>query len=241
MNVTPDFKPIEQEKIFTQILEQLKEKIRNGELQKGDRLPSERQLSQDFCVSRATLREAIRSLEMIGLIKCVQGDGNYITEDFANSFIEPLSLLFLLNKSEFMQMVQLRIALELMTAPLAAKKIDSLGVEKLEGYCEAIAKESDPDKQAALDQQFHYQIALIAGNDLITNILNAASTLIENMIKDVRAKMPEQNNLVNRQHEAILDAIRKKDVGAANRAMRQHADLIFKHMAAVESPAEENE
>lgn len=227
------FKPIEQEKFFLQILSQLKEKIRVGEIKKGDRLPAERQLAASLGVSRVTVREAIRAMELIGLVKCVQGDGNYITAAFDNSLIEPLSLMFLLNNGDVGKVLELRIALEVMVVQLAANCITPDEVRQLGELCAAVENETDKDKQADLDQRFHYQISVFCGNSLISNVLNAASVLIANQIRDTRSKMPDENDLVNAQHRAIVQALADRDPEAAKKAMLTHIDLILAHMSTI--------
>ena len=88
------FTSIDKGKVYLEIMRQIKEGIRSGQLKKGDRLPSERQMAEQLRVSRATVREAIRSLEIMGLINCVQGEGNFIPKNLDNSLTEPMSLIF---------------------------------------------------------------------------------------------------------------------------------------------------
>ena len=75
------FKPIKNIKVYEQVIEQIKEMIYQGELKRGDKLPSERELRAQFNVSRASIREAFRVLEMIGLIESRPGEGTFIRSD----------------------------------------------------------------------------------------------------------------------------------------------------------------
>ena len=77
-------------KVYEQVIEQIKSKIKSGEIKKGDRLPSEREMAESIGVSRASVREAIRALEVVGLVESRQGAGNYIKTNFDNSLFEPL-------------------------------------------------------------------------------------------------------------------------------------------------------
>ena len=79
------FKDISRKRVYLEIMDQIKEKIQRKELRPGDRLPPERQWSEQLGVSRATVREAIRSMEMIGLVTCRQGEGNFINDDFTSA------------------------------------------------------------------------------------------------------------------------------------------------------------
>ena len=107
------FTSIDKGKVYLEIMRQIKEGIRSGQLKKGDRLPSERQMAEQLGVSRATVREAIRSLEIMGLIRCVQGEGNFIPDNLDGSLKEPMSLIFLLNQGSIDDITELRRALEL--------------------------------------------------------------------------------------------------------------------------------
>ena len=107
------FKQIESKKVYNQIIEQIKDGILNGTFQKGMKLPSERAMSEQLHVSRASVREAIRSLEIMGLVQCKQGEGNYISSDVESSLVEQLKLMFMLNNGKFREINELRIALEM--------------------------------------------------------------------------------------------------------------------------------
>ena len=86
-------------KVYTKVINDIKEKILSGELKNGDRLPSEREMAERLDVSRTSIREAIRTLEIMGLIESKRGSGNYITNSFGNSLFEPLSIMFMLQYS----------------------------------------------------------------------------------------------------------------------------------------------
>ena len=75
-------------KVYDQFIEEIKNKIKCGEIKKGDKLPSEREMAESLRVSRASIREALRALEVIGLIESRQGAGNYIKTNFDNSLFE---------------------------------------------------------------------------------------------------------------------------------------------------------
>ena len=92
------FKEIGEEKTFNGILKQIIENIQNGKLKPGAALPAERNMAETMGVSRAAVREALRALELLGILKSVPGGGNYITDDLDTWLIGPLSILFQLIK-----------------------------------------------------------------------------------------------------------------------------------------------
>ena len=90
-------KPIKNINIPNKIMEQIKTNIINKELRPGDRLPSEREIAEKTGASRASVREALRSLEMIGVIKTIWGDGSYVNDNIEDNLSESIELLFSLS------------------------------------------------------------------------------------------------------------------------------------------------
>ena len=125
------FKKIRDERAFNGILNQIIENIQNGSLKAGDALPAERTMAEIMGVSRPAVREALRALELLGIVKPVPGGGNYITEDLDTWLIEPLSILFRLNNGYLRQNQQFRAALEREAAILAARKCTPLDAAEL--------------------------------------------------------------------------------------------------------------
>ena len=87
--------PIKNTKVYEKVIEQVKDLVKSGELKSGDKLPPERDLSEQLQVSRTSIREALRALEMLGLVETKQGEGNFIKTDFENSLVEPLSIVYM--------------------------------------------------------------------------------------------------------------------------------------------------
>ena len=223
------FTSIDKGKVYLEIMRQIKEGIRSGQLKKGDRLPSERQMSEQLGVSRATVREAIRSLEIMGLIHCVQGEGNFIPNNLDSSLTEPMSLIFLLNQGSVDDITELRRALELEAVALAAERITTANLERLNDLCNLLESDVDKKEKAEADNLFHYEIARASGNSLILSILNSASLLIESLIEDVRAKIfaYEGNDAaINAQHRCIVQALEEGSREKAIDSMQAHFHLI---------------
>jgi GntR family transcriptional regulator, transcriptional repressor for pyruvate dehydrogenase complex len=223
------FNRIERPRVLRAILDQIKESIAGGKLKKGDKLPSERQMSEMLGVSRAAIREAVKSLEMIGLVECVQGGGNYIARNLENSMTEPLSIMFMLEGGSILQVQQLRRALEVTSARLAAVSINPDDLACLEDICRQMETRDSSADQAAADRSFHAVIAAASSNPLLITTQNAASALIENQIRDVRnAMLREKDTLVqvNVQHKEIVAALSAHSPEQAVAAMNRHMDYI---------------
>ena len=125
------FKEIRDERTFNGILNQIIENIQNGSLKAGTALPAERTMAETMGVSRPAVREVLRALELLGIVKPVPGGGNYITEDLDTWLIGPLSILFKLNNGYLRQNQQFRAALEREAAILAARKCTPLNAAEL--------------------------------------------------------------------------------------------------------------
>lgn len=222
------FKPIKSTKVYEQVIEQIKSMIVNGNLKKGDKLPSERELVEHLQVSRTSIREALRALQIIGLIECRQGEGNYIRNNVENSLFEPLSIMFMLQESTPGEIIEIRKILEVETAALAAQRISSEEIESLEILIKALKGSSSENDSVKIDKKFHYLIAQASRNFLIVNILNAISSLMDSYIKEARKRiLLDENNrgLLSKQHEDVYEALRARNSKKAAEAMKRHLDF----------------
>lgn len=223
------FTAIKTTKVYEQVIEQIKEMVSNGTLKRGDKLPSERELSVQLGVSRASIREALRALEVIGLLDCRQGEGNFIKENFENSLFEPLSIMFMLNKSKPQEVFELRTIIEVETVALAAKLITDEELGELKQLIDVMKNCEGEDNESKLDKEFHFKIAKVSKNFLIETILNTISTLIDSLIKDARLqilKNESNKNIIDYQHERIYNALAKRDSQEAASIMRMHMELV---------------
>ena len=112
--------PVKNTKIYEIVMEQIKDIVKKGEVKSGEKLPSERELGEKLEVSRASIREALKSLQILGLIESKHGEGNFINKNFENSLLEPLSIVFLLLGSKSEDVLELRKIIEPQIAALAA-------------------------------------------------------------------------------------------------------------------------
>jgi GntR family transcriptional repressor for pyruvate dehydrogenase complex len=227
------FKPIKNTKLYEQVIAQIKEMIASGNLKKGDKLPSERELVEKLQVSRASIREALRALQLIGLIECRQGEGNFIRENFEDSLFEPLSTIFMLNKGTTNEILELRRIIEVESAALAAEKITDEEVGEIMNLVEALKNAENEEEKVKIDKQFHYKIAAASQNSLVVSILESVSSLMEAFIQEARGSIliiEENKNIIAQQHENICNALRQRDGKKAANAMRKHLALIEKHI-----------
>jgi GntR family transcriptional regulator, transcriptional repressor for pyruvate dehydrogenase complex len=226
------FSPIKNTKVYEQVIEQIKQMIIDGTLKTGDKLPTERVLSEELQVSRTSIREALRALQIIGLVDCRQGEGNFINKEFENSLFEPLSMMFMLQESSSIEILELRRVIEAETAKMAAKKITDEELKSLGMLLKSFDNINNEEDNSEIDKKFHYEIAKASGNFLIFSILNAISSLMDAFIKDARKKiLSEEDNIevLAKQHWYIYEALQNHDPEKASEAMVKHLDFTNKY------------
>lgn len=218
-------------KVYDQIIEQIKNKIKNGEIKKGDRLPSEREMAESLNVSRTSVREAMRALEVIGLVESRQGAGNYIRTNFNDSLFEPLSIMFMLQECSIKEIYDLRETLELQCAKLSSKNIDDNELSLLEAILDRMYLANNEQESRDLDIKLHYLIAKSSRNVLLINILDVISQLMDEFIGKFRMQILHNGNTRENLleiHENLVRALKQRNELEVYNAMKQHFDLIRK-------------
>lgn len=227
------FREIGEERAFDGILKQIIENIQTGNLKAGAALPAERTMAETMGVSRPAVREVLRALELLGIVKSVPGGGNYIIENLDTWLIGPLSILFRLNNGYLRQNQQLRAALERETALLAAKKCTPLDAAELWMILARLDAAEDEKTRGKLDQELHQKIARIADNPMLYSVLSAADQLTENIIEGTRDYIMKKNqsaSVVDEQHHKLVEAIINGNVEEAELAMSQHMETIEQYL-----------
>jgi GntR family transcriptional regulator, transcriptional repressor for pyruvate dehydrogenase complex len=217
-----------QKKSYTKVIDYIKNQIRVGELSIGGKLPAERELSEMLGVSRNSVREAIRTLDNMGVISSQHGAGNYLTGNFESNMVESLSMMFLLNQIDYKQISQFRRGLELQALILAIDNITQKEIETLENIILQLEHETE-ENNVILDKKLHYTIAIASRNTLIFSILQALSELIDQFIIDLRREILSTEDSKIRLMEAHTDIVRciiNKDKSLAYEAINKHFGTI---------------
>lgn len=224
------FTPIKNKKLYQLVIDQIQEMIMTGKLKKGDKLPSERDLSEKMGVSRTSIREGLRALEIIGLIESRQGEGNYIKGNMESGFFEPLSVMFILSGGRPLDILEVRRTIEVEGAVLAAKRISEEQKEELKEIMDGLRNAKDEKESSEYDRKFHYMIAKCTGNYLIMNLFNVITSLMRDFIKDARWEILQANKsqeFLVKQHQLICDAIIENDPEKSALAMKEHIEYIY--------------
>jgi GntR family transcriptional regulator, transcriptional repressor for pyruvate dehydrogenase complex len=220
---------VKQRRIHEEIVEQIREQIAEGLLKPGDQLPSERELSEKFQVSRASLREAIRALESLGLVKIKSGDGTYIASSL-QTLLSPLTSVILQQKDVLLDIFEARQMIEPEMAALAAKRADSEEVEQMVAILEEQARQiAAGGTGMEADSAFHSMLAQAAKNKVILRLNDS----IMDSLRETRERSLHTNGRPTRSlagHHKILEAIRAKNPAKARRAMLEHLRAIERNV-----------
>lgn len=223
------FETIENKKISQIVIEQIQGMIMRGELKDGDKLPPERELTQTLNIGRPALREALKALEVIGVIESRHGQGNFVVNNTENSVFKPLSLSFKLSNGNIEEILELRRLIEDYTVKQAAILSDEKEVERLREIHNAMINAETTEQKSQYDKQFHYEIAKISKNILINSLLESTSYLFDSFInKTVRMSFFGEDSIdkIYEEHLRIIEAIEKHDDKEAAKRMQIHMNNI---------------
>lgn len=227
-----DFEPIKTSKVYEEVINQIKKMIYEGNLKRGDKLPSERELKANLNVSRASIREAFSALEMIGLIESRPGEGTFIKSNPDKNLLEPLSLALLLEEDVEQELLELRRVLEIDCVKLAAERINEKELERLLEILEKMETRTGFEEESIeLDRDFHHTIAKAGKNNVLFYVMTSIMEAMDFHIKHTRTKLvsrPETMNQFTIQHRKIFEAIKNNDSEAAMTNMREHLDYVEK-------------
>jgi GntR family transcriptional repressor for pyruvate dehydrogenase complex len=211
-----------------ELVDSLGDRIRAGQLQPGDKLPTEAAIMGEFDVSRTVVREAISRLQASGLVETRHGIGTFVNEPRA---VEPTFRIApedVATVADVVELLELRISLESEAAALAAQRRSP---ESLSAMAAALASfnvaiHADSDAVPS-DFHFHVEVARATGNRHFAELMTYLGTMIIPRTRlNTAARAPEGRlaylERVHREHEDILDAIRRQEPEAARAAMRTH-------------------
>src|SRR5580704_11835418 len=176
----PVYKAVRTSRLYEQIVQQIEESILKGALKPGDQLPAERELAQNFGVSRTAVREAVKALREKGLVEAYSGRGTYITNGTSQAIRQSLDLMSRIGQQEGLaDLAELRQILEPEIAALAAERIeDQLLATMREAVATMDRSLHDPDAYIEADLDFHLALAEAAANPMVLSLLDSIVGLL---------------------------------------------------------------
>ncbi|ABX41690.1 FadR/GntR family transcriptional regulator [Lachnoclostridium phytofermentans] len=217
-----------QKKSYSKVIDYIKHQIMAGQLRIGDKLPAERELSEALGVSRNSVREAVRTLDIMGVISSQHGAGNYVQGNFENNLVESMSMMFLLNQINYEQISQLRLGLEMQALMLSIDNITEPELKQMEQIISQLENVTE-ENNVILDKKLHYSIAVASGNVLILNILQALSTIVDQFIVDLRREILSSEDSkagLCEAHKGMVRSLLTKDKELGRKSVYKHFALI---------------
>jgi GntR family transcriptional regulator, transcriptional repressor for pyruvate dehydrogenase complex len=219
------FAPVSVTRASSAIADQIRAAIVSGKLEQGQRLAPERELAEQFGVSRVTVRDALRALEAMGLLEVKVGarGGAFVTAPSGSVIGQTFSDMMALSAITPEDVVEARLIVELGTVTLACARATDDDLRVLREHCEAAREalaENTYTREMSWD--FHALLARMAHNGAVNGLtLSFRSTL---SLHDVRLREPPTQRFAATvdEHFAILDALERRDVDAARRHMAHH-------------------
>lgn len=225
-------KVVEKKRAYEDIVQQVVALIEGGKLKRGDQLPSERELTEAFKVSRTTVREAIRTLESMQLLQCLQGSGTYILASSEEALIRPLAAaLFDNDKDNIRDLFYVRKVIEPHIARLAAENATPQEIEKIEGILRRHRECIEHGKSyAEANSVFHRSVARASKNSVIERLFLAMIDLLRRSPEtDLSAGDPFRRAKLSLEgHQRVISAIKSGDADAAQESMLQHIEDMEK-------------
>ena len=209
-----------------QVVAYVKGGIQSGDLKVGDKLPNEADLAAMIGVGRSSLREGMRILNAYGLVDIRQGDGTYIDNKSEEKFIEILNLQ---TTGNYQYLMELRRVLETGSIALVCPKITDPQIEELQELVDMLVPTNDIAKVVDADRAFHTKLIEITGNPLIISLNNM---IYQNRMSLLLTILTDKAILDDAKtaHQAILDALRSRNVTQCIEAVTRHLDVTLVHL-----------
>ena len=221
------YTPIQSSKVYERIAEQIEQLILNGELRSGDRLPTERELAEQFQASRTAVREAMKTLAQKGLVNMRPGRGTIVIDGTSKAMRHSLGLMIRVGQAgSSTNLVEVREILEPEIAALAATRA---GEEDIAAMQESVrvmdASLDDADAYISADNNFHQALAKGTQNVLILAFVDSIVYLLSEQRKQIFSVKggPERGQI---HHKHILEAVMRHDPEAARTAMYAHLQQV---------------
>ena len=225
------FQKVQPEKLSTSVVRQIELLILRGILRPGERLPSERDLSDRLGVSRPSLRDAVATLQDRGLLTTHAGSGIFVADVLGSAFSPALIRLFATHEEAAFDYLSFRRDIEGLAAERAARLGSDSDLAVIDAIFERMrsSEPRGPEDEADLDAQFHSAIIEASHNVVMLHMMRAMFDLLREGVFYNRQVMFQQNTTraaLMDQHRAINDALQARDPAAARAAVDAHLAFV---------------
>lgn len=225
------FNPVSSSKLYIQIYKQILSQIQSGSLKIGDKLPSERELCEQFGVSRAPVRQALSALELNGYIYSRQGEGVYVKSNHPADEAQNAALILEAVSPE--DIVEARMHIEPIIAKFAAQRATEEEIEELQSIIKKMEEETREGFYVPeTDEQLHSTIAKASHNELFITFMSAIINAMKQQkmwefIRDRTVTRPDYREVNFSEHKALIEAIEKHDEQQAVKLMTDHMQNLY--------------
>jgi DNA-binding FadR family transcriptional regulator len=224
---TPVFAPIRPTRASSDVIAQIRRAILSGQYRPGDRLPTEREMAQQFGVSRVTVRDALRALEANGLVRVKVGGqgGPYVSEPDISLLSDSIGTHLHLRGTTFEELAEARLALETTAVQLAALRATEEDLAGLEATIEGPMRPPNGNiYSAATSLDFHTALVIAAHNQALLAMFRATRALIQEAFDQLHAQQPDMAEAARRTHTLLYAAIKARDPERAVALMHTHLE-----------------
>ncbi len=202
------------------------DQLLSGQIKRGDQIDSDRTLAKDMGVGRSAIREALKVLDVMGLIDIRPGDGTYISSRESEFFIIPLSWSLFMNSNQVDNILEMRDIVEVRSAELAAqcrdeRKLTHLGTVFHEMQQAYVSK--DVKEFLDLDIEFHLVIADCSGNQILSSLIQTIRNLLK-WVSESGMSTEEHLRIIYEEHQRIYGCIISANPEGAGKAMHEHME-----------------
>ena len=221
-----NIQPIEKLVLIDQIIETVGRLIAEGLLKPGDVLPGERDLSEMLKVSRTSVRQALKALDVLGVLEIKPGSRTYLNKSISKLLINPMKFMTLLHKVDVIELFETRKIIEVALARLAAENATEKDIERMRAALEESKQNlNKPKIYLYLEMDFHEAIFVASSNRILTAFMASINNLLlETREKTVMIYLDLEDSL--KQHIKIFNAIRNRNSKKAGEAMFEHLSKI---------------
>ena len=218
-------KSVRRVRLFESVIEAIKKMINEDGFKPGDKFYSENILTQKLKVSRSSVREAIRMLEVTGQVTVKHGKGIFITDKMEREF-EGFTDWLNHNEQSIQDHFEVRLIIDPKAAAVAALKADEDDIRKMEEVCADFSRNTNAENTAGLikcDEEFHLLLSKSTKNKTLHFLMKTMTkSLPEGWISSLH--IPGRTEKTVNEHMDILKAIKERDPGKAEKAMKEHID-----------------
>ncbi len=213
--------PLERKSRQEYVMEQIQNFILEKALRPNDYLPSEVEMAQSLNVSRSTVREALKRLETMGVIDISHGERPRVSTLNLERFLDALRMFMVIDKDEFIDLMELRKIIEIGAVDMAIKKLTDTQIKRLKNFITEMEKNIDnPELFAINDFNFHLELIKSTENLLLSKLMDIISVALLKVQK-ITSRFPSSKIAIP-QHKEILDALTKKDSKKAKEILEEH-------------------